>query len=108
MTEPKTREGFDAWWYNIGSGITPEKGHDHEEHGHRIAKIAWETVHAKATLQLLGMDVFYHSPSGMVLAVQYGPVYMTSNAPPSPFAYVRLIDFLRVVAPNAALTGEEP
>ena len=32
---------FDEWWANIGSGITPKRGDDMEEHAHRIAREAW-------------------------------------------------------------------
>lgn len=33
---------FNQWWRNVGSGITPEEGHDMEEHAKRIARIAWQ------------------------------------------------------------------
>lgn len=34
-------EAFDRWWWYEGSGDLPLPGHDHEEHAHRIARIAW-------------------------------------------------------------------
>jgi len=49
---------------------------------------------------VLDADVFYHSPAGMVLVEQHGPVFVTSNAPPSPFYYVRLVDYLKIAASN--------
>jgi hypothetical protein len=39
---------FEKWWYEIGSGIGALHNHDHEEHGMRISKLAWE----KASYQL--------------------------------------------------------
>jgi len=33
---------FELWWWNIGSGITPVEGHDHEQHAERICKLFWE------------------------------------------------------------------
>jgi hypothetical protein len=35
---------FEKWWYEIGSGIAAMPDHDFEEHGGRIAKVAWETA----------------------------------------------------------------
>ena len=32
---------FETWWYVEGSGMTPKPDEDHEEHCHRVAKIAW-------------------------------------------------------------------
>ena len=32
---------FEQWWYAYGSGILPLKNHDMEEHGRRIAGIAF-------------------------------------------------------------------
>jgi hypothetical protein len=34
---------FDAWWDQVGSGIRNLPAHDMEEHGKRIAEIAWFT-----------------------------------------------------------------
>jgi hypothetical protein len=34
---------FNEWWYSFGSGIIPLKDHDMEEHGKRIAEIAFES-----------------------------------------------------------------
>lgn len=53
---------------------------------------------------LIGIDVFYHSPDGMVLLEQHGPVFTVSNAPPSPFHYVRLIDVVGLIE---ELNGEK-
>ena len=56
----------------------------------------------------IDMDVFYHSPAGMVLAEQHGPVFSTSTAP-SPFHYVRLIDAIHAIskAETIKAQGEE-
>lgn len=35
-------DGFELWWYNIGSGITPEYGEDQEEHSNRVSRAAYE------------------------------------------------------------------
>ena len=35
---------FEKWWYEIGSGIGAIFNQDHEEHGMRISKLAWETA----------------------------------------------------------------
>ena len=37
-----TLERFEKWWNEEGSGMRPIDNHDHEEHAHRIARIAWE------------------------------------------------------------------
>lgn len=37
---------FSNWWANVGSGITPKKNHDLEEHTERIAEIAWNVARA--------------------------------------------------------------
>jgi len=33
---------FELWWWNVGSGIRPIEGHDHEQHAERICKLFWE------------------------------------------------------------------
>ena len=33
--------GFKEWWYQHGSGITPLKAHDMEEHAERVAEASW-------------------------------------------------------------------
>jgi len=30
-------DGFEEWWYEIGSGIAPKPGEDQEEHARRVA-----------------------------------------------------------------------
>jgi|APGre2960657404_1045060.scaffolds.fasta_scaffold10370_9 hypothetical protein len=42
MTPEQIQHDFDVWWYIEGSGITPQKGHDWEEHSKRVAEIAWK------------------------------------------------------------------
>jgi len=43
MSESKTSlERFEKWWDEEGSGMRPIDNHDHEEHAHRIARIAWQ------------------------------------------------------------------
>jgi len=37
---------FYVWWNQIGSGITPIKGHDMEEHAERVAHKAWAESHS--------------------------------------------------------------
>lgn len=34
-------DGFDEWWYHLGSGIVPLDGADQETHARRVAGIAW-------------------------------------------------------------------
>tara|TARA_R110000868_G_scaffold386464_1_gene654766 strand:- start:59 stop:253 length:195 start_codon:yes stop_codon:yes gene_type:complete len=41
MTGKEIQNNFEAWWYKEGSGITPLKEHDWEEHSKRISEIAW-------------------------------------------------------------------
>jgi hypothetical protein len=41
LTLERVDEGFRAWWYDCGSALRPLPGADHEEHGRRIAEIAW-------------------------------------------------------------------
>jgi hypothetical protein len=45
--EARTIEGFEEWWRNYGSGIRPLPGQDHEEHGRRLAGLAWESATLK-------------------------------------------------------------
>lgn len=35
---------FETWWHNIGSGIAPIEGHDHEQHAYRICKLFAEHI----------------------------------------------------------------
>lgn len=32
---------FESWWRNDGSGMSPQAGHDVEEHAREVAKAAW-------------------------------------------------------------------
>lgn len=36
-----TQPGFEEWWHSVGSGITPIKDHDYEEHARRVACCAY-------------------------------------------------------------------
>lgn len=36
--------GFDDWWHNTGSAITPQPGQDMEEHARRVAGRAWQAA----------------------------------------------------------------
>jgi hypothetical protein len=47
---------FDVWWYNIGSGVIPEPGDDHETHVHRVARLAWDAAIHRASYPTL-LDV---------------------------------------------------
>ncbi len=35
---------FESWWRDIGSGIRPLDGEDHEEHARRLCRFAWEAA----------------------------------------------------------------
>ena len=39
FTDPK--KAFDAWWNDVGSGLTPTKGDDQEQHARKVAEVAW-------------------------------------------------------------------
>lgn len=34
-------DDFKKWWHEVGSGLKPLPGHDHEQHAARIAELAW-------------------------------------------------------------------
>jgi putative phage-type endonuclease len=38
------QEAFKKWWWNIGSGIKPLKGEDHEEFAERMSALAWDAA----------------------------------------------------------------
>ena len=35
---------FAEWWDNLGSGITPLRWHDMEQHANRVASMAWDAA----------------------------------------------------------------
>jgi len=48
MIDDSTRKAishFERWWKDEGSGLSPEKNEDREEHAKRIARIAWLNGH---------------------------------------------------------------
>src|SRR5690606_19408034 len=38
--------GFEQWWHKHGSGVRPTEGCDCEEHGRRVAALAWNEATA--------------------------------------------------------------
>ena len=40
--------GFESWWRDIGSGITPDTGADMEEHARKVAFEAWKAMRDRA------------------------------------------------------------
>jgi hypothetical protein len=39
-----TKTSFEKWWYEIGSGIPPEKGEDQHEHVKRVSSLAFNAA----------------------------------------------------------------
>jgi hypothetical protein len=38
------KTNFEKWWYEIGSGIPPEKGEDQHEHVKRVSMLAFNAA----------------------------------------------------------------
>lgn len=61
MNEPKQteqkRSGFDAWWFDVGSGFPPLQCEDAEAHARRVSRMAWEAALLVGAMDVLSAQV---------------------------------------------------